>query len=449
MTVLDQISHKVRLLDKCRDLDGFYVGYTDAIEEGKWVDVVDGAPMTLKNWGHGQPDNSGETGQDQDCVFYFFQDRKIYDTFCYDQFCPVCQLESDVLYQFDRMCRDSHVDTFYSMKSPTEFIGLKSTKMIKAMNRWEIYSTPDNFLQAYTYDKNNDIPFGDNKWVFTDSTCGDTDIDMTRKLNFHIAVKRPGMFCCSDGQCMDSNVVCNGIYECDTGSDESFCNDRIIETDSSMKDKINTKDIEITVNVTVFDVLDISQDDSTFTLQFWLKLEWINPNYDFLFLNDDFHLNDVAKMTKNSIYYPELKFDRVYDGQISKLKESVIIEKTAGPTLFTQEDHVRPKEMYKGVENRFLMDILIDAEFSCSFDSVKTYPYGDQNCSFSFFLMGSGKLNPGYVSYQGSLEVGQYQVGPNAWSIECYVLRNFNHCRNCQTLKICTVSVFLNRNLWR
>merc|ERR1712066_1203423 len=93
------------------------------------------------------------------------------------------------------------------------------------------------------------------------------------------------------------------------------------------------------------------------------------------------------------------------------------------------------------------MDYLISAEFICSFDSVKTYPYGNQNCSFSFFLTGSGKLKPGYVSYQGATEVGQYQISSEAWSIKCNPLRNLNNCRNCEIVKLCTVSVFLNRNV--
>merc|ERR1712061_520859 len=143
-----------------------------------------------------------------------------------------------------------------------------------------------------------------------------------------------------------------------------------------MKDKINTKDIELNVNVTVLNVLDVSQDDSTFSLFFWIKLEWINPNHDFLFLNDDFFLNDVSKMTNNSIYLPDLQFIQIYDDQFSKLKEPVIIEKSAGPTMSTMADHVRPKEMYKGADNKFLMDSLISAQFNCNFNSVKTYPYG-------------------------------------------------------------------------
>ena len=179
------------------------------------------------------------------------------------------------------------------------------------------------------------------------------------------------------------------------------------------------------------------------------KLEWINPNHDFLFLNDDFLLNDVSRMTNNSIYLPELQFIQIYDNQFTELKKSVIIEKNTGPRMSIQTDHVRPREVYKGADNKFLMDTLISAQFICNFDSVKTYPYGDQNCSFSFFLTGSGKLTPGYVSYQGTTEVGQYQISSTAWSIKCFVLRNLDNCRNCETIKVCTVSVNLNRNLLR
>ena len=154
-------------------------------------------------------------------------------------------------------------------------------------------------------------------------------------------------------------------------------------------------------------------------------------------------------MTNNSIFMPTLQFTQIYDNQFKELKESLIIEKTGGPTMSTNEDHVRPKEMYKGADNRYLMDILISSEFICSFDSVKTYPYGDQNCSFNFFLTSSGKLLPGYVSYQGSAEVGQYQISGKAWTITCFPMRNLNNCRNCEPVRLCTVSVFLNRNLLR
>merc|ERR1711911_236091 len=154
--------------------------------------------MTFDNWNDGEPNDFGET--DKDCAIYSPRSEKpkFYDTFCYSQFCPVCQLSTDVLYQFDRMCKDSRIDTFYGMKSPREFIGLKSSKLIKTTNGWEIVSTSESTLQAYTsstdQNEDNDIPFGDNDWIFVDGLCFDKDIDWkdndnkTRKLNFHPAV---------------------------------------------------------------------------------------------------------------------------------------------------------------------------------------------------------------------------------------------------------------------
>ena len=81
-----------------------------------------------------------------------------------------------------------------------------------------------NTFLAYTaatdQNEDNDIQFGDNDLIFVDGLCFDKDINCkgydnkTRKLNFHPAVKSPRMFCCSDSQCLESSVVCNGKYDC-------------------------------------------------------------------------------------------------------------------------------------------------------------------------------------------------------------------------------------------
>ena len=36
-------------------------------------------------------------------------------------------------------------------------------------------------------------------------------------------VDRPGKYCCGDGVCLDSEIVCDGNRNCDDGSDENKC----------------------------------------------------------------------------------------------------------------------------------------------------------------------------------------------------------------------------------
>lgn len=45
----------------------------------------------------------------------------------------------------------------------------------------------------------------------------------TRSLNLHLAVSQPGSFCCDDGTCIPSELVCDGDSDCSDQTDERSC----------------------------------------------------------------------------------------------------------------------------------------------------------------------------------------------------------------------------------
>ena len=79
-------------------------------------------------------------------------------------------------------------------------------------------------------------------------------------------------------------------------------------------------------------------------------------------------------------------------------------------------------------------------EFSCSFDNIRNYPFGVQNCSFRFFLKNAvfGKLTPtaDTVSYSGPRDISQYVV--KGWQFEC-------HDGTAEAVSVCRVSLLLKR----
>ena len=114
------------------------------------------------------------------------------------------------------VCLDSKVDSFFLMKSSTEFLGYIQTRMIFSVStaRWEIVSTTnDREVLAYmkSSDPANNFPLGLHQWKFLSSNCTDRGDSQLRSLHLHLEVELPGNFCC-DGACIDSQLVCNNFY---------------------------------------------------------------------------------------------------------------------------------------------------------------------------------------------------------------------------------------------
>ena len=59
--------------------------------------------------------------------------------------------------------------------------------------------------------------------VFNDSNCFDEGGNKTRTLFLHLAVDQPGHFCCNNGACIESDLVCDGSSDCDEQEDEENC----------------------------------------------------------------------------------------------------------------------------------------------------------------------------------------------------------------------------------
>ena len=86
---------------------------------------------------------------------------------------------------------------------------------------WEIVDTFTNEVLAYTNGTSH-IPIGMNQWHFPQSKCSDEGKDY-RTLSFHKYVEQPGHYCCNDGTCFNSELVCDGAQNCESGEDEQDC----------------------------------------------------------------------------------------------------------------------------------------------------------------------------------------------------------------------------------
>ena len=138
---------------------------------------------------------------------------------CARRYCPVCRVSERTKLQLAGVCSHSKIDRFYLLKSPSELLGMTFTKTIfsSRSQRWEIVDRYDEGKIFAFSNQSAVIPLGKHRWYFQDESCEDLD------LNLHREVEKPGHFCCDDGSCIDSELVCNNFPDCQDGTDETNC----------------------------------------------------------------------------------------------------------------------------------------------------------------------------------------------------------------------------------
>ena len=206
------------------------MGYTDKDEEGKFISYKTRKPLILDGmvWENGEPNNLG----DQDCIIYGTEPGTLIDSTCILEYHAACKVTGFVSFTLDGVCEESAVDSHYVLKPSGVILGYLRTEMSwnKTTKQWEIWNMENRTLVA-AMNSSIGFPLGTFPWYFNDtnSTCTDHDNTSTRNLNLHLQVDRPGKYCCGDGVCLDSELICDGNRHCDDGSDENKC--ALIDTD--------------------------------------------------------------------------------------------------------------------------------------------------------------------------------------------------------------------------
>ena len=303
-------------------------------------------------------------------------------------------------------------------------------------NRWEIVDRIDEEkIFAFT-NQSEVIPLGKHRWYFLNESCGDLD------LNLHREVEKPGHFCCEDGSCIDSELVCNNFPDCQDGTDQTNCS-LLIQPGLGYKKHLPSIGIEggkkvllpINATFTVLDIFDVNEDESFMDILFKFKLEWFDKSLAFKSLKYSENENTLDEISVDKIWKPEIILEVVKTDTRNK-KEEISISRRTPPTL--AEDEV--EEIYFGSENNLNLQQRNRMVFICNFDST-SYPFGRAaNCKIDFYLHGVSnsltQIRPRLVD-KGPLEFGQYLV--EIWTIETEVDESVG--------KLVAIRLFLSRKI--
>ena len=132
----------------------------------------------------------------------------------------ICNVKGFKHFMLCGVCVNSPVDSFYVLGEGEHLTGYTQTFMLPSedKSRWEIRDSFTNELWAHT--KNlSEFPIGRRSWYF-EAAGGLSECENTsRELLMHLSVEQPGNFCCGDGVCISSELVCDNNQHC---NDRSF-----------------------------------------------------------------------------------------------------------------------------------------------------------------------------------------------------------------------------------
>ena len=324
----------------------FWSGYTRQSHEKYYMNPNNNHKVSNITWMENEPKpiKADETCPMFDTVSYASLNKA-----CTYQKCPICKVPLMNKYMLRGVCTGETwlADIFYYLKQDKLFIGNIHTKIIWNSNRWEIQTLKENKTVAFM-NETSDYPFGLNKWYFEAFVCKDEGEEY-RRLLLHLQVEQPGKFCCEDGNCIDSELVCDQNQHCNDNTDENNCN--LVETNkfynkrTAPSERIKKwRDISFTkskvvLNIFIYYVMEIDQDEASWTLLFSNTASWKDFRLHYKFLKTN--MQNKVVLNQSDIWIPNIKYAITHSQET--VSKNLYIQKEGKPTLSGGFNELHPQ----------------------------------------------------------------------------------------------------------
>ena len=354
---------------------------------------------------------------------------------------PICKAKDSLTdFQLRGACEDSGADTHYVFINSTFLLGYLNTEMVFIMNttQWIIRNSTSKKVLA-TLNNTSEFPIGKQKWHFPNINC--TDANQThRTLFLHLDVAQPGHFCCDDGTCMDwESTVSDSVLQCAGAEDENPCPppqcdlkfitpgpNSFADQPNIEKKEINgvmtTVNTQVRANVTVIDILSISETEGMFEIYFVVQLMWKDVLAKYVNIKDDENMNFFGEQDVSTIWTPFLEFFQWKPLETMDFGTRMLIQKNpdVSPVLSAGMDSIYFQEVYFGSDHYLKYIKKQRAQFLCQFDKIKNYPHGHQECSMGFYIKGHSNnmtdMIPEHLEAEENVVIGDYIL--KSWRYE-------------------------------
>ena len=354
--------------------DGYYSGFWN--KDG-WRDTNDGAEMVWDNW-------SSIKSSFNDCAI-IEDELKFKKGICQEKLCPICHFSnwpSELQLRGINLKLTEKIDTGYYLINSSHLIG-KSRSLIRTTeNGWALITIDDEVVFSK---KLTEMPLGIQNWTKESQ-------NETVRVMIHKSVSQPGHFCCDDGSCISSDLVCDSVMDCQDDSDERSCQKVLLSKNYNKdnpprpKNRTQVTDhyFKIATEIKITEIISVNQELGEMSIFLKLRFKWFDNNLKFQFLGDDFKQNVLNKSTENLIWIPVTDYMYLIDK--NEALRRLTIGKITKPKLSENVKAHQPMEVYEGSENLLQLTTYERIKLMCSFDKIKYYPFGVDSCEFDLYL---------------------------------------------------------------
>lgn len=320
--------------------DSFWVGVTDAAEEGVWRAAGTGA---LVNTCFTLDPNGAEA---ENCVSLRLENGAWDDRSCEQPpRCFACEAVTDVTTDQLRplvlrgLCFKTPERRFF------EVLGYKNDRPFfhgyygliiyaKEDDWWELLDTRTNRTLARGYPPwDIGYPVGRMSWTTTAKFCS---FRRNEEIELSLTVCNASEIACSDGGCVKESARCDGRYQCPDLSDENGC--ALIAFPSGYRRQIPPEPRvagspqRINASLSFLRFLSIEDTKYSITVEFVLDTSWRDGRLTFNNLRRDLDDNKASAAEHERLWRPSVKFTNVLDGNVRVLEQSLMVARKGPPT---------------------------------------------------------------------------------------------------------------------
>ena len=264
-----------------------------------------------------------------------------------------------------------------------------------------------------------DHPIGRKNWNYIDRTC---EMISTAERSLALSKCKFGNeFTCDSGQCVKMQKRCNGINDCEDGSDEKKCNlvkipesyDKMI---SPMVSDETDQPVFMSTRVDIYSIDLINTLEMLIGITFHLSVKWSDSRLDFLNL-DSRGYNLISIEASNKLWLPceNIRHDNAMLGEIiadpqRNVGVTNLTAAMAGETTDSIENY-----KYEGSAAQLFMTQRFKIIYSCIFE-LSSFPFDEHSCNFSLKLDVGNKSSITFIddipsiTYLGTDTVGQFRI---------------------------------------